>query len=52
MKEYTIEVWYRYGDNEKDFEVFKIKSNSEAEAIREVVLRFRIYKIFKVEIIC
>lgn len=37
MKNYKVEVWYRYisyGEQEKDFEVFDVEAESEEEAIK------------------
>jgi hypothetical protein len=33
--EYTVEYWYRWGDNEKDFGTINIKASSEKEAIKK-----------------
>jgi hypothetical protein len=33
--EYTVEYWYRWGDNEKDFGTINIKASSEEEALQK-----------------
>lgn len=34
-QEYTVDYWYRYGDNEKEMDDIKVKASSEAEAIEK-----------------
>lgn len=34
-EEYTVEYWYRYDDNEKDWDEIKVKAHSESKAIEK-----------------
>lgn len=44
MKDYKIEVWFRYvvsGEQEKDFEVFNIKAWNVEEASQKALAEFK-----------
>lgn len=44
MNTYSIEVWYRYtinGEQEKDFEIYKISAESEEKATEIALSNFK-----------
>lgn len=54
MKKYIVEVWFRYmvGDEqEKDFNVFEVEAESEAQAKRLACNKHKRGIIFKTEIL-
>lgn len=43
MKNYKIQVWYRYyanGEQEKEFEIFEIVSDSAENAVKQALSNF------------
>lgn len=56
MKNYKIKVWYRYyanGEQEKEFEIFEIFSDSAENAVKQALSNFPSHKQipFKTEIL-
>lgn len=56
MKNYKIQVWYRYyanGEQEKEFEIFEIISDSAENAVKQALSNFPSHKQipFKTEIL-
>jgi len=52
-KTYEVEYWYRYGDDEKDYDSIEVKAVSEAEAIKkakEKARRLSIQSSFKAKL--
>lgn len=47
MKEYKIEGWYRYGDNEKDYEFETIQAESAEIAMKNFLEIYRGVTFFK-----
>ena len=48
MKKYKVTGWYRYGDNEKDFEVEEIEADSYVDALKKFQELFINYKFFNI----
>jgi len=50
MKVFKVSGWYRYGDNEKDFEVEMFKTETPEEAIELFKNDFKTIKFFSIDI--
>ena len=49
MNKYVVEIWYRHGKFEKDFEVVEIDADTEAEAF--LLARDLKHWVFKVNLV-
>ena len=52
MKNYKIEFWFRYGNEQKDFDIEIVGANSFSEAIEILKNKYPKISIFKTEMIC
>jgi len=52
MKNYKIEFWFRYGNEEKDFDIEAIEAKTFRDAVEILKNKYPKISIFKTEMIC
>lgn len=52
MKQFKIEFWFRFGNEQNDFDIEVVEANSYSEAVELLKAKYSSIHIFKTTMIC